>query len=94
VEFAVFYFILCIGIAIGANSRGRSAIGWFLLSLLISPLLSLIFLALASNLKAEAVTKAGQPSPDTHVKCPDCAELVLNEARVCKHCGCKLIPQA
>jgi len=27
------------------------------------------------------------------VKCPDCAELVRREARVCKHCGCKLVPQ-
>lgn len=33
------------------------------------------------------------PSPDTHVKCPDCAELVLREARRCKHCGCALRPQ-
>lgn len=33
------------------------------------------------------------PTPDTHVKCPDCAELVRREARVCKHCGCKLVPQ-
>lgn len=32
------------------------------------------------------------PSPDTHVKCPDCRELVLKDARVCKHCGCKLMP--
>ena len=29
----------------------------------------------------------------THVKCPDCAELVLREAKVCKHCGCRLVPQ-
>jgi len=34
-----------------------------------------------------------EPNPDTHVKCPDCRELVLKEASVCKHCGCKLIPQ-
>lgn len=33
------------------------------------------------------------PSPLTHVKCPDCAELVRREARVCKHCKCKLVPQ-
>ncbi|HWR76769.1 MAG TPA: hypothetical protein VN283_06140 [Thiobacillus sp.] len=33
------------------------------------------------------------PTPDTHVKCPDCRELVLKDARVCKHCGCKLTPQ-
>lgn len=30
---------------------------------------------------------------DTHVKCPDCRELVLKEAHKCKHCGCALIPQ-
>jgi hypothetical protein len=34
----------------------------------------------------------GTPTPNTHVKCPDCKELVLKEARVCKHCGCKLVP--
>ena len=33
------------------------------------------------------------PTPDTHVKCPDCKELILKQAHVCKHCGCKLIPQ-
>lgn len=34
------------------------------------------------------------PSPASHVKCPDCAELIKKEARVCKHCGCRLVPQA
>jgi hypothetical protein len=29
----------------------------------------------------------------THVKCPDCRELVLKDARKCKHCGCALVPQ-
>lgn len=33
------------------------------------------------------------PTPDTHIKCPDCAELILKDARVCKHCGCRLAPQ-
>lgn len=34
------------------------------------------------------------PSAKTHVRCPDCAELVLKEAKVCKHCGLKMIPSA
>ena len=34
------------------------------------------------------------PTPDTHVLCPDCKELVRKEASVCKHCGCKLRPQS
>ena len=33
------------------------------------------------------------PDPKTHVKCPECRELVLRDARKCKHCGCRLIPQ-
>lgn len=33
------------------------------------------------------------PTPETHVKCPDCRELVLRDARKCKHCGCGLVPQ-
>ncbi len=33
------------------------------------------------------------PKRDTHVKCPDCRELVRRDARVCKHCGCRLVPQ-
>lgn len=41
---------------------------------------------------SKAIVAKG-PSPDTHIKCPDCRELILKEARICKHCGCKLIPQ-
>lgn len=33
------------------------------------------------------------PTPDTHVKCPDCREFVLIDASVCKYCKCKLVPQ-
>lgn len=29
---------------------------------------------------------------DTHVKCPDCRELVLSDARKCRHCGSALLP--
>ena len=32
-------------------------------------------------------------SPDTHVRCPECRELVRKDARVCKHCHVKLVPQ-
>lgn len=46
-----------------------------------------------SNTKAAATIKASKPSPETHVKCPDCRELVLKDARKCKHCGCALLPQ-
>jgi hypothetical protein len=37
-----FYLAFSIVVSVIANSRGRAAIGWFLLSMLISPLLALI----------------------------------------------------
>ena len=87
-EIFFFWLILSIAIGIGAASRGRSGFGWFLLSIVISPLIALILLALMPN----KAVQTDKPNPDTHVKCPDCAELVLAEARVCKHCGCRLVP--
>lgn len=33
------------------------------------------------------------PTPETHVRCPDCRDLVRRESRECRHCGCKLVPQ-
>jgi hypothetical protein len=74
--------VLC---AMAAGSRGRGAGGWFFLGCLFGPF-ALVAVLVMQNLK-------GSPRVDTHVKCPDCRELVLKDARVCKHCGCKLVPQ-
>lgn len=41
----------------------------------------------------QAVAQVDIPSLDSHVRCPDCAELVRKEATKCKHCGCILKPQ-
>ena len=74
--------------ALAAPSRGRSSWNWFLLGLLFG-FFALIALLVLPSLKAAA----REPTPETHLQCPDCAELVRKEASVCKHCGCKLIPQ-
>jgi len=89
-EAFLLWFIFAIVVAVGAAARGRSGLGWFVLAMIISPLLAVILLFL---LPANPGVSTG-PTPDTHVKCPDCAELVLAEAKVCKHCGCRLVPQA
>jgi hypothetical protein len=39
------------------------------------------------------VERDDPPTPDTHVRCPDCRELVRYDASKCKHCGAKLVPQ-
>ncbi|MES2959779.1 MAG: hypothetical protein V4792_16440 [Pseudomonadota bacterium] len=49
----------------------------------------LIYAAVRGNKPEEPA----QPSPRSHVKCPDCREFVMKDARKCKHCGAPLIPQ-
>lgn len=71
-----------------AASFNRSGFGYFVLSALLSPLLGIIVLLIAGKRQD---TQA--PNPSTHVKCPECRELVLKDARKCKHCGCALVPQ-
>ena len=87
-EYVFLWLALSFVVAIYAARRGRSGSGWFILSVLISPLLAgLLCVALGPAKEDHG------PTPETHVKCPDCRELVLRDARRCKHCGCALIPQ-
>jgi hypothetical protein len=85
----IFWLGMAIITAIAAASRGRSGLGWFFLGSLFS-VLALLAVLVMPSLKRDP----NAPSPETHVRCPDCAELVLKEAKVCKHCNCKLMPQA
>lgn len=43
--------------------------------------------------RLDNLLEAQEATADTHVKCPDCRELVLKDARKCKHCDCALVPQ-
>ena len=84
----VIYFIP----AINAQSRKHASVGAiFLLNLLLG--WTVLGWLIALFWSATGNTRAAEASPATHVKCPDCRELVLHDAKVCKHCGCKLIPQ-
>jgi YD repeat-containing protein len=68
-------FSIAVGV-IAAYGRGRSGGGWFLLSLLISPLLAgIIVLCLPKK-----------DDPKASRTCPFCAETVKLQAKVCKHC--------
>lgn len=86
----LFWCVLSVVVGVFAAGKGRSGVGWFLLSMLISPLLAAIFLAIVKDLSGGAA--AAGPSDQTHVKCPVCAEFVLPEAKVCKHCAAPLTP--
>lgn len=55
----------------------------------------MLLVTVPAHLIYSAIRKRGEPAPTpgTHVKCPDCRELVKKDANTCKHCGCRLIPQ-
>ena len=89
-EIFIFWFIFSVVIGVVASSKGRSGFGWWLLAMLISPLLALILVLVFPAINA---ADGQAPTPETHVRCPDCRELVLKDARVCNHCDCKLTPQ-
>lgn len=83
-EIVIIWFVLSILVGLYAGSRGRGSGNWFVVSLLLSPLIGLIFVAALPNLK-------DQPNEKTHRKCPECAEQILIEAKTCKHCGHRLV---
>jgi len=79
--FAFFWFIFAVIVGIAASARrSRDGLAWFLLALIISPLLAgLLVLALPDL--------AEQRAREDSRACPFCAEAVKQEAVVCKHCG-------
>ncbi len=92
-EILIFWFICAIVTAIIASNKGRSGFLWFLIGAMLG-IFGLILVAALPRINEPKPTVAGfeAATPSTHVKCPDCAELVKKEARVCRHCGCKLTP--
>lgn len=77
------WFIFWIGgwlffsVLVGAYAyrKERNGIGWFFLSLLISPLIAFIIVLVAG------------PSSSSLKKCPKCAENVKVEAQICRFCN-------
>lgn len=82
--------------------------GWaaitFLAAIITSGIAWFVFPFFANGVHRSSLQKSGWlqeaqaaefvVSPETHVRCQDCKELVRKDARVCKHCRAKLVPQA
>lgn len=91
----IFYIVMCILAVVMASNKGRSKFGWFLAVFFLTPFVLLILLALPSKKVPASITvqqvPRSEPTPAERLisdekKCPDCAEMVKKDAKVCKHC--------
>lgn len=76
--------------AIIASSKGRNGFGW----LIIGCILGIFGIILAAVLPSIQTARADEVVPLALAKCPDCAEFIQPEARVCKHCGYRFVDGA
>lgn len=77
----VTYLGLSALVAYWAHKKGMSPALWLGISILLSPLLALLGVAVVPAQNKEKGMK----------RCPLCAELVQKEARVCRFCGADLM---
>ena len=84
-----FWLLFCGLVALFAHKRGRFAMGWGIVSFVLSPVIGgLIVLALPNAKKAPAVDGLGNViSEATHKRCPACRETIRRDALKCRHCG-------
>jgi len=79
----VVWFCFAVACAIVAQKKNRNAVGWFIWGI-VGGIFALGILLLLPTINVDS-SVAG--SPPKYKKCPYCAEQILYEAKVCKHCG-------
>jgi hypothetical protein len=90
-EALALWIILSAVAGIVASSRGRNGPGFFVLSLVLSPLVGLLLAALLPS-RQRRVAIPGPEDLDTpaRINCPRCAESIAAAAKVCRFCGHEL----
>lgn len=90
-EWLLGWLVFSIVAGIVAGARGRSGMGYFLLSMVLSPLVGLILaIALPSRQLTVQYPGPGDVAAGARVPCPQCAEPIMAAAKVCRFCGFKL----
>jgi hypothetical protein len=81
-ELILFLFGLAVIVGVAANTRGRHGVGWFLLSLIISPILTGLLLFVLP--KHERQLRRSELLRSR--KCPHCHSIMPATAPVCAKC--------
>ena len=90
--FIVLWLVLSATAGSIAESKGRSAAGYFFLSLIASPLVGILAVLVVG--KNEEKLRERQLATGEWRRCPACAELVRIEATRCRYCASGLTPTA
>ena len=79
------WLCLCIATWVIASKKGRSGFGFFLLSIILSPIVGIIAALIASENTAKL--EENQLASGASKRCPYCAEIIKKEATICKYCN-------
>jgi len=74
-EIFIIWIIFSVLVGVYASAKKRSGVGWFFVSLILSPLIGFLI-----------IFSIGLPGGQVK-KCPKCAEQVKSEAKVCRFCS-------
>jgi uncharacterized membrane protein len=81
--FVIIWLALCFAVGFYAEHKGRSGVGLFFLSFLLSPLVGIIAALVMTPDEKEVAAAQGKK------RCPQCAEYVQPEAKICRFCQYK-----
>ena len=81
------YALLSFGVGKVAAKKGRNFAGWFLFSLILSPVIGVFIVLLLGESTAKAVRETAEVKEVVKVRCPECGGTAKEDAEFCPDCG-------
>lgn len=80
----VSWLILAILVGVYANGKGKSGFLYFIISIILSPLVGFLIAIISGDNENELIEQGKK------TRCSNCGELVRSEAKICKFCNSKI----